>query len=57
MIILLTHPTKQKITVNACETPTIQLIMNDPIRPRAPSCCENRGMPMHKQITPLKIVP
>jgi hypothetical protein len=51
------HPTKQKIIVKACEMPTIQLITNDPIRPRAPSCCEKRGMPMQRQKNPLKIVP
>lgn len=56
-IFVFTHPTKQKMTVNACDTPTIQLIMNDPILPRAPSCCENRGIPMQRQIRPLRIVP
>lgn len=32
------HPTKQNNSVNACATPTIQLITNEPIRTRAPSC-------------------
>lgn len=51
------QPTKQKMTVNACDIPTIQFIINDPIRPRALSCCEKRGIPMHKQKNPEKIVP
>lgn len=51
------QPTRQKIIVNACETPTIQLIMKEPMRPRVPSCCEKRGMPMHRQKKPLMIVP
>ena len=45
------------MTVKACEHPTMQFIMNDPMRPRTPSCCENLGIPMHKQIRPLRIVP
>lgn len=51
------HPTKQNINVNACATPTIEFTKNDPIRARAPSCCENLGMPKHKQNIPEKIVP
>ena len=51
------QPTKQKIIVNAWEIPTIQFMMNDPIRPLAPSCCEKRGIPMQRQKNPLKIVP
>lgn len=51
------HPTRQNINVNACATPTIQFTKNDPIRARAPSCCENLGMPKHKQNNPEKIVP
>lgn len=51
------QPTRQKMMVKACETPTIQLMMNDPMRPRAPSCCEKRGMPMHRQKKPLRMVP
>jgi hypothetical protein len=43
--------------VKACDTPTMQLMIKDPIRPRAPSCWENLGIPMHKQNNPLKIVP
>lgn len=51
------QPTKQNRRVNICETPTIQLITNDPIRALAPSCCENRGTPIHRQNIPDKIVP
>lgn len=51
------HPTKQNNSVNICDTPTIQLITNDPIRALAPSCCENLGTPMHKQNKPDKMVP
>jgi len=51
------QPTRQKMIVKACEMPTIQLMMNEPMRPRAPSCCENLGMPMHRQKKPEKIVP
>lgn len=51
------QPTKQKISVNACATPTIQLTKNEPMRARAPSCCENLGMPRHKQNNPENIVP
>lgn len=51
------HPTKQNISVNACAMPTIQLTRNEPIRARAPSCCENLGMPKHRQNIPENIVP
>jgi hypothetical protein len=51
------QPTKQNIMVNNCDTPTMQLITKDPILPRALSCCENRGLPMHKQKQPDNIVP
>lgn len=51
------HPTRQKINVNACARPTNVFTRNEPIRARAPSCCENRGMPKHKQNIPEKSVP
>lgn len=51
------HPTKQKSSVNICETPTMQLMTNDPMRALAPSCWENRGTPMHRQNMPEKMVP
>lgn len=51
------NPTKQKINVNACARPTNVFTRNAPIRARAPSCCENRGMPKHKQNIPEKMVP
>lgn len=51
------HPTRQKINVNACARPTHRFTTNEPIRARAPSCCENRGIPKHKQNIPEKIVP
>lgn len=51
------HPTRQNNKVNAWATPTIQLMTNDPILTLAPSCCENLGIPRHKQNRPDKIVP
>lgn len=51
------HPTRQKISVNACAMPTIQLTKNEPMRARAPSCCENLGMPKQRQNIPERIVP
>lgn len=51
------QPTKQNSNVNACATPTIQLITNDPKRARAPSCWENRGTPRQRQNRPENIVP
>lgn len=51
------HPTRQKISVNACARPTKVFTTNEPIRARAPSCWENRGMPKHKQNIPEKRVP
>lgn len=51
------HPTRQNINVNACAMPTTVFTKNDPIRARAPSCCENLGMPKHKQNMPEKRVP
>lgn len=43
--------------VNACETPTIQLITKAPILPLIRSCCEKRGMPKQRQKNPENIVP
>lgn len=51
------QPTKQNSNVNACATPTMQLITNDPKRARAPSCWENRGTPRHRQNRPENMVP
>lgn len=51
------QPTKQKSTVKNCATATIILIIKDPIRARALSNCENRGMPTHKQKRPESNVP
>lgn len=51
------HPTRQKINVNACARPTNVFTRNEPMRARAPSCCENRGIPKHKQNIPEKRVP
>lgn len=51
------HPTRQKINVNACARPTKVFTRNEPIRARTPSCCENRGIPKHKQNIPEKRVP
>lgn len=51
------HPTRQNINVNACARPTKVFTKNEPIRARAPSCCENLGMPKHKQNIPEKRVP
>lgn len=51
------HPTKQNINVNAWATPTMVFTKNEPIRARAPSCCENLGIPRHKQNIPEKKVP
>lgn len=63
LIIIVPHqidhpqPTKQKSNVNAWATPTIQFMTKEPIRARAPSCCENLGIPMHRQNRPEQIVP
>lgn len=43
--------------VKDCDTPTMQLMTKLPIRPRALSCCEKRGMPIQRQKKPEKIVP
>lgn len=51
------QPTKQNINVNAWATPTMILMTNEPIRARILSCAENRGIPMHKQNRPEKMVP
>lgn len=51
------QPTRQNINVNAWATPTIVLITNEPIRALTPSCCENLGIPKHKQNMPDVIVP
>lgn len=51
------HPTRQNINVNACATPTIVFTRNDPIRARMLSCCENLGIPKHKQNIPEQMVP
>lgn len=51
------QPTRQKMMVKACDMPTIQLMIKEPIRPRAPSCAEKRGIPMQRQKNPLMIVP
>lgn len=51
------YPTKQNINVNACANPTIVFTINDPKRALALSCCENLGIPKHKQNIPEQIVP
>jgi len=51
------QPTKQNSRQNACDIPIIQLITKEPIRGRAPSCCEKRGTPKHRQKNPDIIVP
>lgn len=51
------HPTRQKITQNACPKPTIMLISSEPIRGRAPSFVENLGFPKHTQKNPDRMVP
>lgn len=51
------QPTKQNMIVNACDTPTMQFITKAPIRARILSCCENLGIPKHRQKNPENIVP
>lgn len=51
------HPTTQKMMVKHCDTPTIQLMMNDPMRPLIESCCEKRGFPMQRHSAPDRMVP
>lgn len=51
------QPTKQNSRVNAWATPTIQLMTKEPIRTRAPSCWEKRGMPKQRLNTPEHMVP
>lgn len=51
------QPTRQNSRQNSCDTPTMQLMTNEPMRARGPSCCEKRGTPMHRHSRPERIVP
>lgn len=51
------QPTRQKMMVKACDTPTMRLMIKAPMRPRTRSCWEKRGMPRHRQKKPENIVP
>lgn len=51
------HPTRQKSRQKACEIPITQFKANEPNLARAPSYCENLGIPMQRQKKPDKIVP
>jgi hypothetical protein len=51
------QPTRQKRTVKNWPTPMIRLMMKEPMRGRGPSFWEKRGLPMHRQKRPLRMVP